>query len=190
MSTNCTLATSHYNNHSSTKLYVLGIPLTLNTLTLIKWRDSRGCEQKFRLINMVSADWKKFGRILCQHTNLLKAWELEYAKNAGYCWSKVMEHWLDEDDTSSYPTTWIGLFTLLEDAEYTEVAIKMEAALSSILPPPPPPPPPSVSLPGRDHSQRTNLNPQLQSDIEVTPLSTDLFLKFLTFSVDYFGTKF
>lgn len=164
---------------------------------LIKWRDSQGCEQKFRLINNVSANWKKFGHLLGQNPNLLNAWEVECLKQADLCWCKVMGHWLNEDDPSPYPTTWIGLFTLLKDVECAEVAIRMEAALSSILPPLPPrtPPIPKPSAPSPDPEHSMNSSPSqsntsIQLDTEALPLSTRLFYKFLEFSVNYCGARF
>ena len=122
-------------NDSDHNISLADIPLTTSTLILIKWKDSQGQVQKFRLINRVSAGWRNFGLILGHDTNLLDGWEDECRNKADRCWCKVMEHWLTEKDEAHYPTTWKGLFTLLEDAEYCEVAIELHNALASILPP-------------------------------------------------------
>ena len=69
---------------------------------------------------------------------MLNAWEMECLKKADQCWCKVMEHWLDQED-SPYPVTWRGLFMLLEDAEYSQVAIELDIALRSRIQPTTPP---------------------------------------------------
>ena len=38
------------------------------------------------------------------------------------CWTKVMQHWLNGVGKDRYPPTWEGLYMLLEDAEYPQVA--------------------------------------------------------------------
>ena len=119
---------------------VIDIPLSMSTLTLIKWKDPHGREQKFRLINRVSAKWIDFGYRLKRNTNQLEGWERECLLNADRCWCKVMSHWLKEDGTPDYPTTWRGVFCLLEDVECLEVAQGLQKALDSVIVPPPPPP--------------------------------------------------
>lgn len=118
----------------------------MSTLTLLKWKDPHGREQKFKLINRVSGKWLDFGYRLQRNTNKLEGWERECLLNADRCWCKVMSRWLKEDGTPDYPTTWKGVFCLLEDVECLEVAQDLQKALASVIPPPPPPPPPPPSL--------------------------------------------
>ena len=113
----------------------------MSTLTFLKWKDSHGHEQKFRLINRVSAKWLKFGYCLGRSTNQLEGWEEQCILDADRCWCKVMGHWLKEDGTPDYPTTWKGVFCLLEDVECLQVAQDLQKALASVIPPPPPLPP-------------------------------------------------
>ena len=113
----------------------------MSTLILLKWKDSHGHEQRFRLINRVSAQWLKFGYCLRRSTNQLEGWEKQCLLDADRCWCKVMSHWLKEDGTPDYPATWKGVFCLLEDVECLPVAWDLQKALASVIPPPPPPPP-------------------------------------------------
>ena len=116
----------------------------MSTLTLLKWKDSHGREQKFRLINRVSGRWLDFGYRLQRNTSQLEGWERECLLNSDRCWCKVMSHWLKEDGTPDYPTTWKGVFCLLEDVDCLQVAQDLQKALSSVIPPPPPPLPAST----------------------------------------------
>ena len=136
----------------------------MSTLTLLKWKDSHGREQKFRLINRVSGRWLDFGYRLQRDTNQLEGWEREYHSNADRCWCKVMSHWLKEDGTPNYPTTWKGFFCLLEDVECLQVAQDLQKALSSVIPPPPPPPPPLPAYTGDSESSAAILR---QPSVEV-----------------------
>lgn len=45
------------------------------------------------------------------------------------CWDSVMQHWLD-GGCKDYPVTWEGLYDLLEDAGYPEVARKLKEAVA------------------------------------------------------------
>lgn len=57
----------------------------------------------------------------------LEAWKDECLGKAAKCWMKVMNHWLDRGGIlPNYPTTWEGLYVLLEDVEYSEVAEKLK----------------------------------------------------------------
>ena len=131
----------------------------------------------FRLIDMVSADWKRFGHILRQEPNLLDAWEAECLRKAGQCWYKVMEHWLTKDNASYHQTTWEGLISLLEDAEYSEVAKKLEIALTSYVNPStimkPAPPAPSSSDSSDLLRDQDTTSSELIKDQDTTSLAFD-----------------
>ena len=99
----------------------------MKSLHLIKW--SKG---KFRLVNRVSGTWKEFGTLLEVEQNQLDAWRNECRDDAGRCWDKVMGHWLSTGGTSDYPATWDGLYILLEDVEFSEVAVELKEVISDI----------------------------------------------------------
>ena len=103
--------------------------VSLKLLNLIKWRDESGQEQKFRLVNRVSSRWESFGYRLDLPQNMLDAWREECHHISAHCWCKVMHHWLTGGDTPDYPATWDGLFEILEDTEYFEVARQLKEAV-------------------------------------------------------------
>ena len=107
----------------------LSAGISLRLLGLIKWRDERGEEQKFRLVNRVSSRWESFGYQLGLPQNMLDMWRMEYPDNPARCWMKVMQHWLTGGDTPDYPATWDGLYELLEDVEYFDVARQLREAV-------------------------------------------------------------
>ena len=109
------------------------VPLSLKTLNLLKWKDEEGHEQTFRLVNRVGAKWREFGIRLGLTMSQLDAWDDQYRGSAGVCWNKLMAHWLDEGGTSDYPPTWEGLYTLLQDGEYSKTASQLRRAVTACL---------------------------------------------------------
>ena len=100
------------------------------TLHLIKWKDERGHIQTFRLVDRVSASWRSFGILLNITTNQLNVWEDQYRGDANMCWARVMEEWLNGSRETDYPVTWEGLYSLLNDAEYSKVAVELRRAVN------------------------------------------------------------
>ena len=131
------------------------IPLSLKTLTLLKWQDSKGGWLKFQLANKVSAKWRDFGYRFGQEDELEEV-EEECRGKPRRCWCKVMSKWMENGGTPAYPASWEGLITALEDVEYCEVAKELERALDLVILPPQPPslpaflpspsPPPALPL--------------------------------------------
>lgn len=112
------------------------IPLSLSTLTLLKWDSSSGCQHRFRLVNKVSSKWRRFGYRFGREENEIEALEDQCRGKASQCWCKVMGQWLEDGGTDDYPATWRGVVTLLEDVEFYEVARKLEMVLALVTPPP------------------------------------------------------
>lgn len=102
-------------------LLYIGSP-SEGALHLLRWKDHKGNKKTFRLVDRVSAGWHKFGILLGISQNQLKVWDEKYRGNSSMCWTKVMEHWLNGGGKDCYPATWEGLYTLLEDADYLQVA--------------------------------------------------------------------
>lgn len=86
-----------------------------------------------RLVDMVSAKWKNFGVLLGITQNQLDVWEKQYCGNANMCWTKVMAYWLNGGSKDQYPPTWDGLYTLLEDAEYSQVAEELKKVVGKAI---------------------------------------------------------
>ena len=118
--------------YTCTNIYTLSlcaaVPLSLNALTLLKWRDASECEQRLSLVDEVSFGWITFGLRVGLKMDRLKAWEKQYHEDTTRCWLEVMEHWLNKEGTDDYPAMWEGLHTLLKDAGHPKVAHTLEAA--------------------------------------------------------------
>ena len=101
---------------------------TLSDLLLVD-----GSEQTIHLVDMVSAQWVTFGHLLGLCGNQLEAWRQDHLNSCGSCWKEVMEYWLKmgASEPCDYPRTWEGLYNLLRDAEYAEVAKLLEEAVSA-----------------------------------------------------------
>lgn len=92
--------------------------------------DKHGQKKTFRLVDRVSSRWRKFGILLGLTMNQLEAWDDQHRGNASICWNKVMEYWLAGDDVDDYPATWEGLYTLLNDCTFSEVAADLKRIVS------------------------------------------------------------
>ena len=109
-----------------------GVPLSLQYLSLLKWKDECGKEQRLRLVEKVSCKWLEFGLAVRVDMNCLKSWERQYREDANRCWLEVMGHWLNAGGTDNYPTTWEGLCKLLTDMDYGTVSSLLKEALLSV----------------------------------------------------------
>ena len=105
---------------------------SLLSLNIINWRDEQGREQKFRLVDKVSARWKNFGEMLGLEYNQLDALKQEKLGRVPECWKRVMDHW-QRGGSAEYPPTWEGLYSLLEDMEYGQIAVELKEAVSRAL---------------------------------------------------------
>ena len=96
---------------------------------MLKWSDKKGNKKTFRLVDKVSAKWRQFGTLLGISMNLLSSWDKQHRGNANVCFTKVMEYWMNAGGKEKYPPTWEGLYALLEDAEYSQVAVELKKAV-------------------------------------------------------------
>ena len=137
---------SHINFITFTN-FIVAIPLSLHTLTLLKWKSEQGQEGKFYLSKKVCSKWKTFGHQFERGEKDLDDLEAKCHGNALQAWKEVMGQWVENNGTPKYPATWRGLIALLEDSECSEEAKELERVLASVIPPPKPSPPVSVDTP-------------------------------------------
>ena len=76
----------------------------------------------------MSADWRKFGTLLDLEFSQLRGLEQQYRGVTDDCWDHVMQHWID-NGSKSYPATWQGLYSLLDDTKFTAVAAELQNAV-------------------------------------------------------------
>jgi hypothetical protein len=110
------------------------VPFSLRTLTLIKWEDDSGVKKRFHLIDRVSNHFNGFGYRLQIEPNRLESWRHQYLGDPTKCFLKVMEHWF-ATGSDEYPTTWEGMYELLEDTKLFQVARDLREAVSSAIEP-------------------------------------------------------
>ena len=111
-------------------MYV-AVPSSRN-LTLIKWRNTQGEEENFRLKQLICHKWKGLGCLLEIPLPILLGWEKKYREDPMDSIDAVLSHWL-ENPTDYYPISWTGLYRLLEDAELSQVATDLKEALNNAL---------------------------------------------------------
>ena len=64
--------------------------------------------------------------------NDLEALDAQHRGNASLCWNAVMEDWLNEEDEGEYPATWEGLYRLLSDVGFSNVACSLQEAVAGL----------------------------------------------------------
>ena len=104
--------------------------LSIQSLIFLQWTDDQGKNHEFSLQSQVSAQWKQFGHLLGITHNDLTCWDKQFRLDCKECWVQVMQHWLD-GGSRSYPATWEGLYTLLENAGFGGVACKLKEIVGS-----------------------------------------------------------
>ena len=75
----------------------------------------------------MSAAWRKFGKLLDFKLNQLRGLKEDHG-GIDDCWDHVMQHWMD-GGSKSYPPTWQGLYSLLEDTGFAAVASELKEAV-------------------------------------------------------------
>ena len=108
-----------------------GVPLSLNSLYILKWKDEHGKEQRLQLVEKVSCKWLEFGLAVGMEMDRLEAWGRQYHEDGSRCWLEVMKRWLNAGGCGDYPATWEGLYRLLMDVGYKKVAKELKTALAS-----------------------------------------------------------
>ncbi len=111
---------------------IIALPLSLNTLALFKWRDREGREQTFRLVDKVCSKWRDLGLRFIEPA-ILDGWEDQYQKDAKRCWGKVMGELIESGGTEEYPSTWEGVYKLLEDIKCGDIARDLKKAVTHFI---------------------------------------------------------
>jgi hypothetical protein len=101
---------------------------------LIKWEDDSGVKKRFHLIDRVSNYFEDFGHMLQIEPSRLESWKRDYLGDSTKCFLKVMERWF-ETGSDEYPTTWEGMYEMLEVIELLQVAQDLREAVSSAIEP-------------------------------------------------------
>ena len=99
---------------------------------MIEWRNKQGKKEKFRPKQLICHKWKGLGCLLEIPLPILLGWEKKYREDPMDSIDAVLSHWL-ENPTDYYPTTWKGLYHLLEDAELSQVAEDLKLALANAV---------------------------------------------------------
>ena len=76
--------------------------------------------------------WMEFGLAVGLDSNMLKAWEAQYRGDATRCWLELMKWWLNGNGNDNYPVTWEGVYSLLKDAHYENIAHKLQRAVGDV----------------------------------------------------------
>lgn len=56
-------------------------------------------------------------------------WQRKHGGDADDCWDEVIRCWFDRG-SEDYPLSWEGLYELLNDVEYAEVARELKKAVA------------------------------------------------------------
>ena len=112
--------------------FIEAASFSLANLLLLKWKDVDGLEHTFSLIDKVGAEWQKIGVMLGITTNKLIGWDRQHRGDVTLCWGELVGHWKKSGGTNNYPHTWDGLYKLLRDIQYSQVAEDMKKAVDDV----------------------------------------------------------
>ena len=103
---------------------------TMSQLTLLKWRDENGHNQKLKILQEISSNWEEAGNLMGLSSNVLDSIEKNYSRSVEQCCRNVFRSWLEgEKGGLIYPVSWEGICTLLEDMDYSSTALLLRDIL-------------------------------------------------------------
>ena len=102
---------------------------TSTNLTMIRWKDKRGEVKRFRLKQSIMHRWRDVGDLVAPWQQL-EVWATE--KDTKGCCTAVLSYWL-EHPPRHYPATWEGLYELLDDCEFGQVAAELKQAVDNAI---------------------------------------------------------
>ena len=85
--------------------------------------------EKFQTKKQIFLKWREIGSLLGIPFQELEDWQRRKHSSQDCC-DAVINHWLN-NPTEDYPTTWEGLYDLLEDCELGEVASNLKTAVEN-----------------------------------------------------------
>ena len=97
-------------------------------LTLIKYTDSEGKENRFYLIKKIQNACKKLGDVLGIDEDTLTAFSKKKDDISEVC-KDILHEWLQRGE-GQYAGTWAGLLQAMNDSELGGVARKLKEALT------------------------------------------------------------
>ena len=88
-----------------------------------------------RIKESICYKWKELGILLEIPTALILNWEMKYNRDSVECCNSVFIHWLDKNNPcKSYPRSWNGVYSLLQDVGFDQVAAELQEALDNVYP--------------------------------------------------------
>ena len=93
--------------------------------------DEDGQIKKFKTKSHLSLKWREIGNLLQIPYETLELWVKE-KRSTEDCCDAVIHHWLS-NPTKDYPSTWEGLYELLEDCGCSGVAERLKKAVENAL---------------------------------------------------------
>ena len=87
--------------------------------------------KKFKTKSQLVLKWKEIGNLLQIPFEMLELWVKE-KRSAEDCCDAVIHHWL-HNPTEDYPSTWEGLYELLDDCGSGNIARSLEMAVENAI---------------------------------------------------------
>ena len=127
----CTSQHTHTHTHTHTVQLISIVYPNSASLTVIKyWKNKKlGVTGKFKLKSSVVHKWREIGNFVVPWQQL-EVWTKE--KDAEACCDSVFSYWL-ENSFHDYPTTWKGLYDLLDDSELGQTATELKCAVENAI---------------------------------------------------------
>ena len=83
-------------------------------------------------MDKVCSKWRCLGLRFIEPA-ILDGWEKEHQRDASRCWGKVMGELIESGGTREYPSTWEGVYQLLEDIKCGGIARDLKKAVTRFI---------------------------------------------------------
>lgn len=101
---------------------------SLENLLQMKWRDCKGIEHSFKLVELISSKWYYIGIRLDINTDTLENYKQKSDDNVMRL-LYVFDHWIKNAGSLHYTMDWHGVLVLLRDIEMSTAAKELKEAL-------------------------------------------------------------
>ena len=102
-------------------------------LVVLHFRSHKGKEGELRVSARIASQWTTLGRLFNMDTKLIANNHAGESDSTLHCCEDLLDKWIDEGGTKSYPSTWHGLIKALKAIQLNRLADEIEEALDCVL---------------------------------------------------------
>ena len=102
-------------------------------LVALRYRSRKGKEGELRVSARIASQWTTLGKLFKMDTKLIANNHAGESDSTLHCCQDLLEKWIEEGGTESYPSNWHGLIKALKAIQLKQLAKDIEEALDCVL---------------------------------------------------------